>query len=297
MLPTNPKISIGMPVYNGEKYLHESIESILCQTYSDFELIISDNASQDSTEEICRSYATIDQRIRYLRNDTNVGIAKNFNRVVGLARGKYFAWAAHDDNHAETFIERCHEILEKEPSVILCYTKSKIINEDGEIVGVYSDNLDLRQPRPHERIRHLLINLNLVNALYGLIRTDALKKTRLIGTYFSSDYNTLLELCILGKYWEVPEYLFFRRDRRKNVRKMSLNEQALLLDPLNNSSFRHPQIRLIIEQWKSVSRLELDMYEKILCYFQLPQWVIRISKNKLGIYKRNIFNKFLKDNS
>ena len=296
MLPTNPKITIGMPVYNGEKYLHESIESILCQTYNDFELIISDNASDDSTEEICRSYATIDQRIRYLRNDTNVGIAKNFNRVVELARGKYFAWAAHDDKHAETFLECCHGVLEKEPSVILCYTKTKIINENGDIVATYTDDLDLRQPRPHERIRYLLIHLNLVNALYGLIRTDALKRTRLIGTYFSSDYNTLLELCILGKFWEVPEYLFFRRDQKKNVRKMSLNERALLYDPSNKSSFRHSQIRFIIEQWKSVNRLELDMYEKMLCYFQLPRWVIRITHNKFGIYKNYILKRILNRN-
>jgi len=291
MTACNPKISVGMPVYNGEKYLKESIDSILFQTYRDFEFIITDNASDDNTEKICRSYAAIDKRIRYIRNDTNIGLVKNFNQIVGLAKGEYFKWVAHDDKHSDTFLECCFQVLEKEKSVVLCYAKSKIIDEDGNIAGIYIDNLDLQHPSPHERIRHLLINVNLVNAIYGLIRKDALMKTRLIGEYLSSDYNTLLELCILGKFYEIQEYLFFRRDHRDNVRKMTLENQVLSINPSHMSSYNYPQIRLIYEQWKSVSRFKLNMYEKILCYLQLPQWVIRLVHNKLGIYKRRILDK------
>ena len=280
------KISIGLPVYNGGNFLKHSIDSILCQTYSNFEFIISDNASTDSTMDICKYYAAMDSRIRYIRNDANIGIMGNFNQVVRLANGEYFKWVAHDDIHAETFLERCMEGLEKEPSVVLCYTKSKIINENGEIIAVYNDNLDLRQNFPHERIRQLLMELNLVNALYGLIRMEALNKTRLMGEYLGSDYNTLLELCILGKFLEIPEFLFFRRDKEKNVRKLTPKEQALTYDPSNKISFRFPKIRLIIEQWRSVNRYKLGIYEKLLCYIQLQQWIIRLTRNEAGLIKR-----------
>ena len=92
-----PRVSVGIPVFNGERFLAETIESILAQTFKDFEIVISDNASTDRTEEICRSYAARDPRIRYNRNDTNRGAAWNHNRVFELARGEYFKWQSHDD--------------------------------------------------------------------------------------------------------------------------------------------------------------------------------------------------------
>ena len=92
-----PRVSIGLPVYNGENFLEFALDSILGQTFQDFELIISDNASTDATESICRRYAAKDSRIRYYRNPNNQGAAQNYNRVFALARGEYFKWAAHDD--------------------------------------------------------------------------------------------------------------------------------------------------------------------------------------------------------
>jgi glycosyltransferase involved in cell wall biosynthesis len=89
-----PRVSIGLPVFNGEKYLAEALDSILSQTYRDFKLIISDNASTDRTEQICREYAAKDRRIRYYRNEKNIGAPKNFNRVFELSSGKYFRWDA-----------------------------------------------------------------------------------------------------------------------------------------------------------------------------------------------------------
>ena len=103
-MPAHPRVSIGLPVYNGELFLENALDSILSQTYSDFELIISDNASDDKTEEICRSYAARDKRVRYSRNAHNLGAAPNYNRVYHLARGRYFKWASHDDVLAPEFL-------------------------------------------------------------------------------------------------------------------------------------------------------------------------------------------------
>src|SRR5882762_1549884 len=117
-----PRISIGLPVYNGENFITDALESILGQTYTDFELIISDNASTDRTEALCKSYAARDPRIRYWRNAENLGAARNFNRVFELSSGEYFKWTAHDDVLAPDYLEKCIEASDRDPSVVLVYT-------------------------------------------------------------------------------------------------------------------------------------------------------------------------------
>ena len=120
-----PKVSIGLPVYNGEPFLSETIDAILAQTFKDFELIICDNASTDDTERICRRYAARDKRISYYRQHHNIGAAGNFNRVFNLSSGEYFKWAAHDDLIAPEYLARCVEILERDRSVVLCHSRFK----------------------------------------------------------------------------------------------------------------------------------------------------------------------------
>ena len=97
MATDGPRVSIGLPVYNGDNYLAETLDSILAQTFTDFELIISDNGSTDRTEAICRRYAAQDHRVRYVRNPSNLGAARNYKRAFELARGEYFKWNGHDD--------------------------------------------------------------------------------------------------------------------------------------------------------------------------------------------------------
>jgi glycosyltransferase involved in cell wall biosynthesis len=120
-----PRVSIGLPVYNGENYLAETLDSILAQTFTDFEVIISDNASTDRTETICRQYAAQDRRIRYLRNTSNLGAAKNYNRVFELSQGEYFKWNGHDDPLAPVFLERCVAVLDRHPGVVLCFARNR----------------------------------------------------------------------------------------------------------------------------------------------------------------------------
>lgn len=137
MANNKPQLTIGLPVYNGQKYVRQAIESILAQTYRDFELIISDNASTDRTEEICREFLK-DPRVRYYRSKKNNGGAWNWNRVFELSSGLYFKWAAHDDTHAPEFVERCIHELEKDPAIVLCHSKDAIIDKNSRVVGAYN---------------------------------------------------------------------------------------------------------------------------------------------------------------
>ena len=140
-----PCVSIGLPVYNGERFLTEAIESLLSQTYQDFELIISDNASTDRTEEICRKYAAQDPRIRYSRNAANIGGTNNANLTFELAHGEYFRWAADDDRCAPTLVERLVEELDKRPDVTNSFAAVVVIDANGSrIRRSLSDGGDCR---------------------------------------------------------------------------------------------------------------------------------------------------------
>ena len=128
------RVAIGLPVYNGEAFVEEAIESILAQTFADFELIISDNASNDRTAEICRRYVSRDERVRYVKQSVNLGAAANHNAVVRLSRSEYFKWAAHDDVLAHEFIQECVRVLDHDETIVLCSPATVLINEDSSPV-------------------------------------------------------------------------------------------------------------------------------------------------------------------
>ncbi len=210
---TTPRVSIGMPVYNGELYLVKAMESLLAQDFGDFELIVSDNASTDATEDICRRFAAADNRIRYHRNDTNLGAAWNFNSLFKLARGKYFKWAAHDDVCEPEFIRKCVRVLEQDSSVVLCYPRTRIIGTRGQVLQDYNVRLNADAALPPDRVRAIIAD-HLCFEIFGLIRSSVLRKTRLIGNFISSDRALLIELALHGRFFEIPEYLFMRRAHR-----------------------------------------------------------------------------------
>lgn len=207
-------LTIGMPVYNGEPFLHEAIDSLLNQTYRDFDLVISDNASTDGTEAICREYARNDPRVKYLRADVNGGAAWNFNHVFDVATGTLFKWAAADDIHEPEHVAKCVAALEAHPDAVVAYTKSVFIDEAGTRQQEYDPGWDLRSDNAYERIRAVILRGgHWVNAdpLAGVMRTDALRRTRLMPKYQGGDKRPIGELSILGKIVEVPEHLLLRR--------------------------------------------------------------------------------------
>jgi glycosyltransferase involved in cell wall biosynthesis len=207
-----PRVSVGLPVYNGERYLAGALDCILAQDFGDFELIVSDNASTDGTAEIVREHAARDARIRYHRNERNLGAAPNYNRLVELARGTFFRWQTYDDRVAPTHLSRCLEAFDQGPDdLVLVYPRTTLIDADGVEIGPYEDRSEVLDPRPHRRVRHLLRALHLCNAVVGLVRLDALRRTRRIDSYRGSDVTLLAELAMLGKIAEIPERLFLRR--------------------------------------------------------------------------------------
>ncbi|NES80204.1 MAG: glycosyltransferase family 2 protein [Moorea sp. SIO2B7] len=157
---TTPRVSIGLPVYNGEKFLKQAIDSILAQTFKDFELIISDNASTDKTEQICREYAAKDKRISYYRNNENRGAAWNFKYTFDLARAKYFKWAAHDDVCATNFLASCVEVLDNDPSVVLSYPKTIFTKADGQKWWTGKSTAHLDSWKTHKR--YLITNRGVI---------------------------------------------------------------------------------------------------------------------------------------
>ena len=211
---THPRASVGLPVYNGQRYLREAIDCVLGQTYTDLELIISDNASTDSTEEICREYVAKDPRVRYYRNIKNRGAARNFNRVFELSSGEYFKWLAVDDLIAPDNVARTVEALERRPKAVLAYTLARHIDEIGETFSSngHLGSVHFKGGRVH-RFKQLIsrftndMGVSGPMILFGTYRRDALASVRPMGGYFASDLVLLAELALKGEFIELPDRL------------------------------------------------------------------------------------------
>jgi glycosyltransferase involved in cell wall biosynthesis len=273
----NPTVSIGLPVYNGENYLRDMLDSILSQTLIDFELIISDNASTDSTRAICRSYAKKDSRIRYHRNEENLGAAWNFNQVFHLARGKYFQWACHDDVWTSTLLERYVQVLDQMSDVVLCYSKTAFIDEHGKPVRNVITRPCFQDKISHQRFRSFLkyhIHPNECNPVLGLFRASILEKSSLIESYPASDMILLGEILLHGKFYEIPEYLFLRRDHAlSSVRaNPDWEDRAVWFNPSRKGKIQMPRWRWFLEWTKSILRSPIGVIERINCFIELCNW-------------------------
>ncbi len=182
----------------------------MSQSFPDLELIISDNASSDATERICKEYADREPRVRYYRSERNRGAAWNHNRVVELARGEYFKWRCHDDYCDNTFVEKCVAILHGNPNVVLCYPQFVRVDEQGRFRGIKSSRVS-GGAEPVERFRSLIYRRDSCEEIYGITRTAVLRMTALIGPYSNSDDTFLAELILHGHFRQIPEPLFFYR--------------------------------------------------------------------------------------
>jgi glycosyltransferase involved in cell wall biosynthesis len=281
-------VSIGIPVYNGARFLATSLESLLAQTYENIEFFISDNGSTDATEEICRAFADRDGRIRYTRVDTNRGASWNYRNVANQTSGRYFKWATHDDLLAPTYIERCVEVLDRtDDRVALVYPRTIIIDEAGDPVREYVDNLDIRDRTPHERLRHLVRSIIMSNASFGLIRRSAIERSRLLDTFPSADYVMMAEFAMLGEFWEIPEFLFLRREHPGMSRAAHRTpaEAAEWFKPgtgVSQGKKVNESWRLFVEHLGSIRSMPLDRRERARCYAAfLPVWFRRYGTRML----------------
>jgi glycosyltransferase involved in cell wall biosynthesis len=266
-----PKVSIGLPVYNGQAFLDRALECILKQDFEDFELIISDNASVDETGTICKSYAERDNRIQYSRNDVNIGAAGNYNKVFHAAKGKYFRWMAHDDECRESLLRRCVEYLDDSPEfVTMVYARGELIDVEGKTLLPGLDRIESRDPRPYRRLSRILWSLNYCDPIFGLIKSDILRKTQLIGAFFGADNVLLGQLALRGEIRELSEILF--RLRAHSQRSMQANPsaraRAAWYDPsAANRIFILPDWeRMVLEMLKAVLNSDLPPVEKRKCF-------------------------------
>ncbi len=280
-----PLVTIGLPVYNGDYFIEETLKSILNQTYDDFELIISDNASTDTTEKICKYYASKDKRIKYHRNEKNLGAAKNYNQLVDMARGKYFKWAAADDLISPEYLILCVDVLEKNEDILISQTKICLIDEKSRHLQDYDDQLHFISEKPHVRLnKYLSRKVGMWNAIFGLIRIDQLRQTPLIGTFIGSDQVLLGELILRGKIYQIPERLFSRRQHSgqaggsyKSSPEGKPKKKALAAwyDPENSKKYLIPyRIQHFFSYISTVHRISLKWHEKFLSYLSIFSWAL-----------------------
>jgi glycosyltransferase involved in cell wall biosynthesis len=259
-----PCVSIGVPVHNGEMYLDRALASLLAQDFTDFEVLISDNASTDRTVAIAEGWAAKDSRVRVFRNEVNIGPERNFSRVFTLARGRYFRWAAHDDLIDPQYLGRCVAALETSPDAVLSNSWVRIIDEqdrvigfyDGGVVGAYSTDTAVR-------FAALVLSRHLCTDLFGVIRTDALRKTRLLGPYFGADRALLAELALLGRFVHVQVPLFSNREHAsRSSRSLGLWRTAGGL----------PSLVLLSDYQHAVSTHVGDRRTRLACRMILLRW-------------------------
>lgn len=269
-----PRVSIGLPVYNGEVFLAETLNSILSQTFQDFELIICDNASTDQTQEICRKFARQDERIRYYRNEANLGAAKNFNRVFSLARGEYFKWSAHDDLCAPEFLARCVEVLDNDPTVVLCYTRVGTIDREGKPLP--NGEVPLRAVSFEAKDRFYdILQAHMCYEIFGLIRKSALLQTELMGNYAHGDGVLLAWLGLLGRFYEVSECLFYSRRHALQAGSRMSNRYMWTewFDPKMKGRIVLPYWQMFFAYLRGIHRVPMKIRERWRCYWLMIRWM------------------------
>jgi glycosyltransferase involved in cell wall biosynthesis len=275
-IPTHPPLSIGLPIYNGENYMRLSIDSILSQTFEDFELIISDNGSTDSTQRICEEYASQDTRIRYYRNEKNMGMTWNFNHVFELARGKYFKWISHDDIHKPTLLEKCYFGLKERESdgYVCCWPNTIIIDENGdELYEIKEPPMRLESDSVHERFKDGTYARHSSFQFHGVMLAETLRETCLLGPWLSSDYTMIGQVALRGKIYQIPDYLYVRRYHKSNSYRTCQEDYytyaTYWVEPEKKNDILMPYWRMAFEATRGVFKVPMSIKDRVMCLFHV----------------------------
>jgi glycosyltransferase involved in cell wall biosynthesis len=305
----HPRLSVGLPVYNGDKHLDEAIESLLGQSYEDFELIISDNASTDGTADICRRYGKQDSRIRYIRQPRNIGLSPNHNFVMQQSRGQYFKWAAADDLYGRDLLKNCVDALDGDAKVVLAHSWEAVIDDEGTVTQAMDYPSATDSSRAPERFKGILFGYSglfessdpavsgfvrvdnhgiLRNCdMYGIIRTAVLRKVAPLGSYHHADRITACALALHGRFHITPDWQYFRRDTpdRTYNKAPKLRDRCEVNDPARKNRLVHPTARLVAEYFwgyiDAVHRAPLSPADRRDCYRYVTQWALDRATSKV----------------
>lgn len=275
-MSNSPCVVIGLPVYNGENFLQAAIESVLAQTFTDFQLVISDNASTDATPEICQEYVKQDDRVVYYRQSQNIGGAPNFNYLFEhhVGNAPYFRWQAHDDTIEPMFLRRCVDLLKADSTLAIAHSRAKNINEHGVQEGTYDGEVRLNADAPSDRFWRLLW-AGYFTEVFGLMRSDMIRRTKLQGSFAGGDRNFLAEMLLQGNVGYVEEYLFARRDHPDcYCRLQTTDAKNAWFDPKAKNLRALGAIKAKA-YLSAIARLPMPLSEKVRCVKMLTEWTLR----------------------
>ncbi len=276
------KVAIGIPVYNGSNFVGAAVESILGQTYGDFDLFISDNASTDATEDICRGYARDDARVHYVRQPRNLGAAGNHNALLGMNDSAYFKWASHDDILAPGFLAACVAALDGDPAIVLASPASTLIGPAGtplpyspERGGLVDEagvcwpvlpekNPNLESADPVLRFEAIMIVMVMCVEIYGLIRRSALPRVTM-GAFSGADKVLLAQLSLLGRFWLGQETLFFRRCHPQQFSASVSGTYRAQWFSGRRDSMTAQQLRLLLAYCRALYVTKLTVRQRSAC--------------------------------
>ena len=296
MVKTTPTISIGLPVYNGERFISQAIECMLDQTFDDLELVICDNASTDRTAEICKEYQARDSRVRYFLNEENIGAAPNYNRTFQHSRGRFFTWNAADDLYAPEYLERLLGVLNDHPDVIVAHTRVRIVDEDGTDLQVGPGGVGfvdakgnrvmsmgpqhlVEGERASDRFAEALHKIDWCFPVFGLVRSEFLKGTQLQRSYYGADKVLLAELSLRGRFKQIDDTLYFKRIHEDMSFYKSVKEKRDWIDP--NVKHRLPQMYMVRDYLLAVAKSDLSASERARCL-----WHIVMMCRRDGLWRR-----------
>lgn len=280
MPQTPPRVSIGLPVYNGEQFLAKAIESILAQDFDDFELIVADNASTDRSVEIAAEYAALDHRVTIHRSEVNRGAAWNFNRCVHLSGGHYFKWVAHDDELEPTWLSQCVTTMDGRPDVVLCYPRTLEIDMDGNVTTELP-SWSAVDASARRRVGKVLLSMINCIAMFGLTRREQLLRTQLERPYSSADRALLAQLALMGNIYEIPQFLFRNREHseRSGGTHHDRRMRTAFLDPSRNVRWSLPRWRLLLGYAQAIASAPVPLHVRAAGLSMLPRWAIKQKGN------------------
>ena len=291
-------VSIGLPVYNGEPFIQQAIDSLLAQDYKNFELIISDNGSIDSTQEICMEYAKQDKRIRYYRSDTNNGALWNFNHVFELSIAEYFMWASHDDYWEPSYISVCLKAYERSPGIVLAGTFCESFYPKGKRKNFIDYGLTTIGLSALERFKIYKSTIHSGNHIggifYGIYKSKFLSKVQPFNNVIANDHIILAELCLLGEFVTVEQVLVHKRwggasmSHRANAYAQNINNEFMIRFPYLVREFFFQKMILRTSNLELTEKIRLSLWSLWKYSFIMNGFIYSV----LLFLKRN-FQKFL----